>query len=100
MSEIADLDVEETALEQRLEHALEKGLSQRQIQAEIGTERVAGTELVRLIVVSDQFSQMYRSERQDLLWRIARENLNADDQFRISFILALTPDELGEESAA
>ena len=63
------------------------------IKAHVKSQRVPGTKLYRVSVVSPQFKRMYHSERQSLVWRIADRAISPDDQMRISMILTLTGEE-------
>lgn len=67
------------------------------IKCEIRWERVTGTNLVRIFVISKQFRKMRHSERQNLVWRIAENTLTEAQLYKISMILTLSPDELGDE---
>lgn len=80
----------------RLRQSLEKGLEQRGIQATVETEAVRFTQLHRALVTSPQFEDMGHGERQDILWRILRDELSPEEQLRVSVVVALTPDEVGE----
>jgi hypothetical protein len=48
------------------------------------------------MVVAAGFKKLWHSERQELVWRIANRALSRDEDLRISMILTLTPEELGE----
>jgi hypothetical protein len=60
----------------------------------VKTEPVRATRLHRVLVEAGGFKHLRPSERQDLVWRIADSVLQADERFRISIILTLTPEEL------
>lgn len=77
---------------QALLEALVARLDRAGISAEVDSQRVRGTRLHRVTVLSPQFEHLRPSERQDLAWRIAREVLTLEQQMRISMILTLTPD--------
>ena len=64
------------------------------IRATVRAERVHGTRLHRVVVLARKFRHLRFSERQDLIWRIANQVLDPDQQLQISMILTLTPDEL------
>lgn len=63
------------------------------IRAKVEAQRIPGTKVFRLAVLSPQFKAMKHFERQDLVWRIAEKAVSQEDQMRISTILTLTPDE-------
>lgn len=70
------------------------------MRAETTFEPVIGTKMFRFYVVSDGFAQMMHSERQSIVWRIVEKALNQADALKISMILTLTHDELGESQSA
>ena len=78
----------------RLVTALQTGLKRAGIRAEIETEPVQGTRLHRVYVVASKFRVLRPSERQDLVWRIAQQVLNPEEQLRVSMIMTLTRQEL------
>ena len=77
----------------RLTGALVDTLKASGIKAHLNTQRVPGTRLYRVRVISPQFKRMYHSERQSLVWRITERVISWDDQMRISMILTLTGEE-------
>jgi len=81
---------------ERLETSLIEGLKQAGIEAEVEYERVPSTRLYRFIVLAKKFKPLPHNERQNLVWRIAEKSLADDEQFRVSMILTLTPEELKE----
>lgn len=83
---------------ERLREALEKGLKDSDIPAEVSYERAGRTKLYRFSVIADRFSDLGHSERQDLVWRIAQQAISPSDQIKISMILTLTRDESGAPS--
>ncbi|MCX7014633.1 MAG: hypothetical protein NTW86_19125 [Candidatus Sumerlaeota bacterium] len=70
-------------------------LKENGIVAEVDTEPVPTTRMHRVYVLAPRFKAMRHSERQELVWRIAEKTLPTEDQFRISMILTLTPEEAG-----
>lgn len=81
-------------VERVLTEALENGLRRVGISAEVSNEPVPQTKLRRFTVIAKKFKGMRPSERQDLVWRIAGQVLEPDEQLLVSMILTLTPDEL------
>jgi len=79
--------------------ALQEGLKQGGIHAEVDSEPVAGTKLHRVFVISPNFRNVRQGERQDLVWRIADETLSPELKLRISMILTLTPAEMSGATA-
>ena len=84
----------QNGLARKLTNALAAGLKSAGIQADIDTEPVRLTHLLRVYVVAKNFQEMRPSERQDLVWRIVDQALTPEEQLRISMILTLTPNEL------
>lgn len=77
-----------------LEKALVKGLGEAGIRAKVMSEPVPHTKMYRFAVFSPQFKEMYHSERQRQVWRIAEDAIKEkENQLRISMILTLTSDE-------
>ncbi len=60
-------------------------------------EPINGTKLHRVTVVAPKFAALRPSERQDLVWRIAEQVLNKDQQLQLSMILTLTPKEISAD---
>lgn len=89
-----------TTFSRKLEDTIRTGLRHRGIEADVQTEKVRFTNLWRAYVISDQIEDMSHLERQDLVWRIVRDNLTPEEQLRISMILLLTPNESGSEPAS
>jgi hypothetical protein len=79
---------------ERLVQALRDGLEKVGIEAEIETEPVRGTLLVRAGVVSPQWEPLTYGDRQEVVWRIADRFFSRDEQLHISSIWTLTPDEM------
>jgi hypothetical protein len=77
-----------------LTKALTEGLKKVGIDAEVSHEPVPHTKLRRFSVIAKKFKSMRPSERQDLVWRMAGQVLDPDEQLLVSMILTLTPDEL------
>ena len=82
---------------ERLCTALRKELRSVGIYATLTSEAIEGTKLYRISAVAKKFEALRHSERQDLVWRIAEQTLQPDEQLRISMILTLTPGELRGE---
>lgn len=82
-----------TAFLRRLKKALANDLKEIDIPAKVGSQRVPGTKLHRVMVLAPKFKALRHTERQDLVWRIAEKTLSWDEQLRISMIVTLTPDE-------
>ena len=76
-----------------LETALISGLNAAGIRAKVDWEPVPTTKLWRLMVVASKFAALKHYERQDLVWRIASQTLDRDQQLMISMIITMTPDE-------
>ncbi len=83
----------------KLVTALQLGLREAGIRAEIETEPVQGTRLHRVYVVAPRFRSLRPSERQDLVWRIAQQVLTPEEQLRISMIMTVTRQELAGTNA-
>ncbi len=82
------------AFRRKLEQTLRAGLKAAGVRADIETQRVPHTSLVRAMVLSAQFKDLWASERQDLVWKILGRSFTPDEQLRIS-VIALAPNELG-----
>lgn len=80
----------------KLRSVLQRGLHERSIEARVSTEHVRRTTLHRAMVVSPQFEDMSHLERQEVVWQVIRSKLSPDEQLRISIVMALTPEEIGE----
>jgi hypothetical protein len=91
---------EAPAFVQQLASALTTQLEQNGLSAETTFEPVIGTKMFRFYVVSDGFAQMMHSERQSIVWRIVDKALDQSDALKISMILTLTHDELGDSQSA
>jgi hypothetical protein len=76
-----------------VEKALIDTLAANGVRAKVQGQRISGTKLYRLAVLSPQFKSLRELERQDLVWRIVDKAVSRDDQMRIAVILTLTPDE-------
>ncbi len=77
--------------------ALVDGLERLGIQSEVHPQRVRGTRMHRFYVIADGFEYLRHSERQSVVWRIAEAILTDAQLNKISMILTLTPDELGDD---
>lgn len=88
------------AFVQHLAGALTTQLQENGLIAEITFEPVLGTKMYRFYVVSDGFAEMMHSERQSIVWRIVDKALNESDALKISMILTLTREELGDTQSA
>lgn len=95
MSEVATA----APFEVRLADVLHEDLRKAGIHAEVETERVPDLDLYRVLVTAPEFRSLWSSERQDLVWRIVDHHFSRDEQFRISSIYTLTPDELEGKAA-
>ena len=84
-------------VERVLTEALADCLKKAGIDAEVSHEPVPHTKLRRFTVIAKKFKSMRPSERQDLVWRIAGQVLEPDEQLLVSMILTLTSDELAGE---
>jgi hypothetical protein len=91
MAKVADVAQD---FERRLAQVLIEGLKIGGIRAKVETEPVPHTKLTRVLVTARAFDSLRPSERQDLVWRIVSRAFDPEDQFRISMILTLTPNEL------
>ncbi len=83
-----------TAFGQRLKEVLLEGLNAAGIPCAVEIERIQGTKLHRVTLVSRKFSRLQPSERQDLVWRIISRSFKAEEQFRISIVRTLAHDDL------
>jgi hypothetical protein len=81
----------------KLRKALSEKLRAKGIESRVEFEPLKGTKLYRFAVYAPAFAKMWVSERQDLVWRIASSVLPGDEQFQVSVILTLAPEDLGEE---
>ena len=81
---------------EKLMDALDSGLRERGITAKIEWDRIEGSRMYLVWVVSKAFANIPHSMRQALVWRIADETLTYDKLLRLSMILTLTPTEAGE----
>ncbi len=77
----------------KLTSALKQDLAAGGIDATVEVERISGTRLHRVAVLSRKFKHVRPHERQDIVWRIASRTLTPDEQLRISTILTVTPEE-------
>jgi hypothetical protein len=69
---------------------LKSGLTRAGIKIDrIETQPIKGTKLHRIVVIAKAFDRISPTERQDLVWRIAKDGLDPDEQLRISMILTL-----------
>ena len=81
----------------RLLPELRRALDAVGINAEIVTEPIPWTKAQRISIIARGWTHMDPLERQNMVWRIADRVLNWDDRLKISMILTITPEELGEE---
>jgi hypothetical protein len=79
-----------------LKRAIINDLKSGGIKAKVEFEPVPTTKLYRITVLAPQFEKLRHFERQNLVWRIAEKTLSPNEQLRVSMILTLTPQELGE----
>ncbi len=84
----------------RLSDALRENLQKIGLPAKVAYGAIPGTRLHRFVVVCPSFKKLAHSERQDIVWRIAQQTLSREEQFFISMILTVTPEEAGEEAAS
>lgn len=81
----------------RLRRTLKEELAKLHIKpTEISVEPVVGTKLFRFRIVAPKFANLRHTERQDLVWRLVRRELDDDEQLHISTITTLTPSEARE----
>jgi stress-induced morphogen len=88
------------AFVQQLVSALTTTLRGNGLTAGITFEPVVGTKMYRFYVVSDEFAEMMHSERQSLVWRVVDQALQQADALKVSMILTLTRNEIGEPQSA
>lgn len=84
----------------RLKKALRDDLQRLGITAEIASQRVPGTKLHRITIVSPKFAKLRFMERQGVAWKIVESTLSVDEQLYISMIVTMTPDEAAYMKAA
>jgi hypothetical protein len=78
----------------KLRSVLKSGLAVSGIHAQrIDLERIAGTKLHRVTVLSKGFEKLRPSERHDLVWRIVGSAFTHDEQLQISSIYTFAPEE-------
>ena len=77
----------------RLERLVVKGLEERQIKAKVDLEPSGLPGRYRLYAVSSSFAKLSEAERQDILWRVLKEQWSRSDQLRITLSVALTDKE-------
>jgi acid stress-induced BolA-like protein IbaG/YrbA len=82
---------------QRLKQHLTDDLHKSGLEVEVEVEPVPSTDLHRVTIISSQMQKLGPMERQDLVWRIIGHHFGRDEQLRISMVLTLSPEELGEE---
>ena len=82
---------------EKLKSALKDGLADLGITAEVLSEPVRRTRLYRFYVISNEFEHMQHTERQEVVWRIVRDVLGIPGATRISMVLTLTMDEVGDD---
>ena len=93
------LKMSDAAFQKKLRDILTTSLLKAGIRPKVYIERVPGTRLNRVTVVSSAFKRLRPSERQDLIWRIVGSGFGIEDQLRISMIYTFSSDELLQESA-
>jgi stress-induced morphogen len=91
---MAGMTLRRTAISQKLKDALVKDLATAGIPARVQTEAVIGTNLTRVTVIAKNFKNLRPSERQDLVWRIVGQHLDAEQQLLVSGIVTMTPGEV------
>ncbi len=77
----------------KLRRGLKDDLEAAGISAKISSEPIPMTKLYRFMVLAGNFKKMSHSERQDLVWRIAKKSLQPQEELLVSMILTLTPEE-------
>jgi hypothetical protein len=82
------------SIERKIKSSLQESLKTSGIQAKIMIQPLPHTKLLRVMVTSPNFVEMWMSERQDLVWRIVSGALSHDEQLRVSMIVTLTPHEV------
>jgi len=66
------------------------GLDEHDLSATVELEASGLPGRYRLYVVSDDFTNLLESERQDIVWRVLKERWSREDQVRITLSLMLT----------
>ncbi len=59
-----------------------KGLAERKMSAKVEYEKSALRGRYRFYVVSDKFDKLSNAERQDIVWRIIKDNLEPADTLK------------------
>ena len=93
----AEIDADRPEWLDRLLPELRRALDAVGINAEIVTEPIPWTKAHRISIIARGWTHMDPLERQNLAWRIADRVLDWDDRLKISMILTITPEELGED---
>jgi hypothetical protein len=84
-----------TDLARRVAASLRNGLDGAGFPVEaIETEPIKGTKLFRVTLVAKGLDKLWVSERQDLVWRMLAQSFSAQEQMRISMVVALAPPEV------
>jgi hypothetical protein len=80
----------------KLAAALQKDLEDLGLHSTVEVEPAGTTKLYRFFVFSDEFRDLRHTERQNLVWRIVDRTLSPEESRRVSMIMTLTNEELGE----
>ena len=67
------------------------------IQAEVCVLPLRPTKVVRFYAISDDFERLRHAERQNVVWRIVKRFLGADDRRLIGSIVTCTIEEAEDE---
>ncbi|MBM3241055.1 hypothetical protein FJZ31_32630 [Candidatus Poribacteria bacterium] len=72
---------------------LRRGLKAHGVNPKIHAESAVNGTKWRFSVISEDFAPWLHSERQDVIWRILRESLSAEELLKVTIVLALTKKE-------
>jgi stress-induced morphogen len=75
-------------LKERLEQVLKSAFAEPQVEADL---RPHGK--VDALVVSSSFAAVRDVDRQTMIWQVLRRELTPEELLRVSFVLAVSPDE-------
>lgn len=81
------------SLGQKIRTVLLNGLKESGVTATVSTQKVRGTQFIRVFVYSKDFTNLWHTERQNIVWRVLNRDLADKESNHISMILTLTPDE-------
>ena len=85
--------VRQNKIPHKIMNAIVEGLEERKIPVKVEYEKSALRGLYRFYVVSDKFDRLSNAERQDIVWRIIKNNLEPADTLRITMVMTLTEKE-------